>query len=143
MTDYPNPSSFLKPMPRYPMKEICKILDTDQVDDLNLIKTFKNAFYSIYLNYTGNCPKCIEIDQDSTDLGAEGWEFQSCTETVMPICSKDDFFEPASFNLTKIEIDCKKKFNVQLDPYKIRMEYNLKDLTAFTNVVSFYAFYIR
>lgn len=137
MTDYPAPSSFLKPMPGYPMKEICKFLTTDQLDDINLVKSFKNAIYSIYLNYTGTAPTCINLNSDSTDLGAEGWYYQTCTEAVMPICSdgKDDFFEPDPFNLTEVEIDCKNFFNVSIDPYKVRMEYSLHDLRAATNVV--------
>lgn len=137
MTDYPNPSNFLKPMPKLPMKEICKILNTDQLNDPDLVQLFKTAFFSIYLNYTGNAPECIDLDADSTDLGADGWNYQSCTETVMPICSNgvDDFFEVQDFNLTAIESECKAKFGVQLDPNKVRMEYGLKDLRAATNVV--------
>lgn len=137
MTDYPNESNFLKPMPRYPMKEICKILETDQLNDPDLVKLFRDGFYSIYLNYTNDAPDCVNIEGDATDLGAEGWNYQSCTETVMPICSNgiDDFFEPQQFDLEKIKYDCKKKYDVQLDPNKVRMEYGLKDLRGATNVI--------
>lgn len=64
MTDYPQASSFLKPMPRYPMGEICKLLPNDQLNDLALVKAFRNAFVSIYLNYTGNAPECLDLDQE-------------------------------------------------------------------------------
>lgn len=70
-------------------------------------------------------------------MGADGWYYQSCTETVMPICAnnRDDFFEPEIFNLTKLDAECKEKYNVSLDVYKVRMEYGLHDLRAATNVV--------
>ena len=64
MTDYPAPSSFLKPMPRYPMGEICKLLPTDQLNDLALVKAFRNAFVSVYLNFTGNAPKCLNLEEE-------------------------------------------------------------------------------
>ena len=79
MVDYPNAADFLKPLPAYPMKEICKLLNNDKLNDPDLVKSFRNAFYSIYLNYTGNAEKCVNLNVDSTDLGADGWSYQSCT----------------------------------------------------------------
>lgn len=55
----------------------------------------------------------------------------------MPICSNgvDDFFEPEAFNLTDIKDECRRKYNVEVDEFKVRMEYGLRDLRAATNVV--------
>lgn len=52
-------------------------------------------------------------------MGINGWEFQSCTEMVMPMCSKSsekNMFPPKDWNFKQFSDDCFKKFNVRPSP---------------------------
>ena len=136
MNDYSTASNLLAALPRYPMREICKLLPTDRLADLDLIRAFRNAFFSVYVNYTGNAPDCLSLG-GAPEPGTDGWAYQTCTEAVMPICSnaKDDFFEPNAFDLNDFGAGCKERYGVTTEPYKVRMEFGLNDLRAATKVV--------
>ena len=64
-------------------------------------------------------------------------DYQSCTETVMPICSnaKADFFELNEFDLADLGAGCKQRYDVITEAYKVRTEFGLNDLRAATKVV--------
>ena len=50
----------------------------------------------VYYNYTGSV-SCLNISVDATgSLGERGWDFQACTEMVMPMCTNgvEDMFPP-------------------------------------------------
>lgn len=48
-------------------------------------------------------------------MGDAGWDFQSCTEMVMPQCSTGikDMFPKQDWNFKKFSDDCYKKFGVR------------------------------
>lgn len=50
----------------------------------------------VYYNYTGSV-SCLNVSVDATgSLGEQGWDFQACTEMVMPMCTNgvEDMFPP-------------------------------------------------
>jgi len=82
MVNYPYPTSFLSPLPAWPVKEFCKIAQ-DGDDTLDAIA----AASQIYYNHTGEV-KCLDVDADPAGgLGMQAWEYQACMELILPICS--------------------------------------------------------
>jgi lysosomal Pro-X carboxypeptidase len=74
MIDYPNPASFLQPLPAYPIGVVCQHLTNPNQNDKALLRDIFNGV-SVYYNYTGQT-KCNDITEDSPDLGMDGWNFQ-------------------------------------------------------------------
>ena len=89
MCDYPSPANFLEPIPAWPVNASCALfaqcLATGSGgDDKNLVQC-ASAAIGVYYNGSGTTA-CNSILSDATaDLGEQGWDYQSCTEMVMPI----------------------------------------------------------
>jgi lysosomal Pro-X carboxypeptidase len=119
MIDYPYPTDFLSPVPAWPVKAACSNLnftDPTKVTDKELMSGIFGAV-SIFLNYTGKTPCFRFSNQGSTDLGVSGWDFQSCTEMVMPMCNNGtDMFPLSAWNLSDYNEGCVKKFGVSSRP---------------------------
>lgn len=70
---------------------------------------------SVYQNYTGGTP-CFDVKSETTGaLDADsGWEYQTCTEMVMPMCNNGtDMFEPSDWNFTSWSQFCYDSFQVR------------------------------
>lgn len=115
MANYPYPANFLANLPAYPVREFCGQINREKFDnDKDFLSAFNEAL-QIYTNYTGKT-NCIDISTayDST-LGSLGWDFQACTEMVMPMCSngnESDMFLPQKWDFKEFSDDCYKKFQV-------------------------------
>ncbi|KAK2718034.1 hypothetical protein QYM36_006727 [Artemia franciscana] len=136
MVDYPYPASFLAPLPANPVKEVCKKLKDDSLDGEELLRHLFRGL-SVYTNYTQKT-KCVDIRQAAEDtLGEKGWDFQACTEMVMPMCNdgKRDFFEPMKWNFSSYTEDCHKKFGVKPRLHWAEIEFGGKKLEASSNIV--------
>lgn len=85
MADYPYPSSFLGPMPAWPVKYSCQFFAPNMPDAalVDAVRQVANVFY----NYSGDGGACFDLSNaEPSTLGAlDGWDYQSCTEMVMPI----------------------------------------------------------
>ncbi|KAG6495113.1 hypothetical protein ZIOFF_042904 [Zingiber officinale] len=107
MVDYPTPANFLMPLPAYPVKEMCSIIDGFPTGVDKLTKVFSAA--SLYYNYSGT-HSCFDIENDSDPHGLNGWGWQACTEMVMPMtCSNESMFPPSSYSYEAFEDQCKAK----------------------------------
>lgn len=53
MTDYPNEGDLLKPLPPYPIGQVCRFLNNSNATDEQLVQQVANGL-SIYFNYTGS-----------------------------------------------------------------------------------------
>lgn len=110
MADYPAPASFLGPMPAWPVNYSCNAFTPAPTTDVELLTAMKSLLHTYY-NYSGACPpplfigflhvkpsrrrsepagqagSCFDINTNgpSTLKDAGGWNYQSCTEMVMPI----------------------------------------------------------
>ncbi|XP_042405795.1 lysosomal Pro-X carboxypeptidase-like [Zingiber officinale] len=121
MVDYPTPANFLMPLPAYPVKEMCSIIDGFPTGVDKLTKVFSAA--SLYYNYSGT-HSCFDIENDSDPHGLNGWGWQACTEMVMPMtCSNESMFPPSSYSYEASEDQCKAKYGVLPRPHWITTEY--------------------
>lgn len=137
MTDYANEATFLSKMPAYPIKHSCEHLKLDPIsqDPLDLLVGIAKAS-QVYTNYTGHL-ECLDIDELLRDPMDVFWDFQSCTEMVMPICSDgvDDMFEPQGFDLANYEKSCNSRWGVKTQVDKVRTIYGDKNLSASSNII--------
>lgn len=138
MTDYANEAKFLSKMPPYPIKHSCAELNADPLggmSDLELIERIARAS-QVYTNFTGQL-RCLDIEGQLTDPMDTLWDFQSCTEMVMPICSDgvNDMFEALPWNLNKFISDCKTSWGVKTQVNKVRTLYGDSNLSSASQII--------
>ncbi|KAK3134218.1 hypothetical protein QOZ80_6AG0546460 [Eleusine coracana subsp. coracana] len=120
MVDYPTPANFMENLPAYPVKEMCKIIDGFPASSDIVNKVFIAA--SLYYNYTGN-KKCFKIEDDDDPHGLGGWQWQACTELIMPMStSNESMFPPSEFNYSDRSEYCFTSWGVRLRPHWITTE---------------------
>merc|ERR1719495_1082512 len=132
--DYPYPSSFLAPLPAYPVNAACKSLQQEYKEDKVLL-THIFSSVSVYFNYTGKA-KCLNI-QDEDDIGADMWNYQACSEMVMPFCFNvnETMFEPAKWDIDAFSKQCVKDWGVKPRPDMANLIYGGRHLEAASNIV--------
>ncbi|CAI9587945.1 unnamed protein product [Staurois parvus] len=136
MVDYPYPTNFLEPLPAWPVKEVCKQLKNPNLDDKKLLQNIFQAV-NVYFNYTGKTP-CLNTSQTAVgSLGDHGWNYQACTEMVMPICPDGvgDMFEPQKWNFDVYSDDCFKQWGVRPREKWITTMYGGKNISSASNII--------
>lgn len=125
MVDYPYPSEFMMPLPAYPIKEVCKNVDSHPKGTGILDRIF--AGISIYYNYTGNV-SCFDLEDDPH--GLSGWDWQACTEMVMPMSSsrENSMFPSYDFDYDEFEDQCVQSYNVKPRPRWVTTEFGGHDI---------------
>lgn len=141
MTDYASKASFLSVMPEYPIKHACGFLAEDplQLEPRVLVERISKAS-QIFTNYTGKLT-CLDLEEKTHDPMEVMWDFQSCTEMVMPICSDgiNDMFEPQPFDVKTFVKGCKQTWNVTTQVNKVAIEYGLdENLPSASNIIFSY-----
>ncbi|XP_022021263.2 lysosomal Pro-X carboxypeptidase [Helianthus annuus] len=124
MVDYPYPVEYEMPLPAHPIKEVCKAIDDSADGTYVLDRIFKGV--SVYYNYTGKAD-CFEVDEDLD--GMDGWDWQACTEMVMPMSSdkNSSMFPERAYNYTSYAEECLNKFDVMPRPTWITTEFGGHD----------------
>ncbi|XP_037464317.1 lysosomal Pro-X carboxypeptidase-like [Triticum dicoccoides] len=121
MVDYPTPANFMMNLPAYPVKEMCKIIDSFPAGADIIDKAFAAA--SLYYNYSGD-QKCFEMEGGDDPHGLDGWGWQACTEMVMPmIVSNMSMFPPFSFSYENNSEGCLTYYGVRPRMHWITTEY--------------------
>ncbi|XP_066258958.1 lysosomal Pro-X carboxypeptidase [Euwallacea similis] len=137
MVNYPYPTSFLVPLPGNPVREICEQSDSvSYSDDEGLVNAITKGL-QVYTNYTGTT-KCNDLlHTASSSLGEKGWNFQSCTDMIMPMCKTDeDMFENAPWNFEEFSNSCFQQFSVRPRSEEVPiLEFGGKDLATASNIV--------
>lgn len=136
MTNYPYPTKFLVPLPANPIKEVCKYLTDETLPDEQLLLNIYKAV-SVFQNYSGETP-CFNVSQSGgSTLGTDTWDYQSCTEMVMPMCSDgvNDMFEPSPWNFSDFSKECLIKFEVQPEEFKAVIMYGGQNISAASNII--------
>uniref|UniRef100_M4E6L4 Lysosomal Pro-X carboxypeptidase n=1 Tax=Brassica campestris TaxID=3711 RepID=M4E6L4_BRACM len=125
MVDYPYPADFMMPLPGHPIKEVCRKIDGASSDASILERIY--AGVSVYYNYTGKVG-CFELDDDPH--GLDGWNWQACTEMVMPMSSsqKNSMFTAYDFNYSSYKEDCWNTFRVNPRPRWVTTELGGHDI---------------
>ncbi|XP_014479720.1 PREDICTED: lysosomal Pro-X carboxypeptidase isoform X2 [Dinoponera quadriceps] len=134
MVNYPYETDFLTPLPGHPINVFCRHLTNSSLTGKPLLSALHGAI-SIYTNYTGKAT-CMSIKDAEPGLDAQGWDYQACTEMVMPMCSDgiNDMFEPSEWSFKDYNNTCFKKYSVSPRPNQICEQYGCKNLTTATNI---------
>ncbi|XP_057767868.1 uncharacterized protein LOC130988119 [Salvia miltiorrhiza] len=121
MVNYPTEANFMKPLPAYPVKEMCKIIDGSPPGTTKLSRVFAAA--SLYYNYSRG-EKCFAIENQADEHGLHGWNWQACTEMVMPmVVTKESMFPPFSFSYEEYADECMKSYGVRPRPHWITTQF--------------------
>lgn len=127
-------------MPGWPVKAACRYLSAvhRSKSDKTLLRGIFKAV-SVYYNYTGLEKSCFNLTDNSsgTALGDTQWDYQACSEMVLPDCSngKTDMFPQRPWNLTEYTQSCMKSFGVRPDTQMAVREYGGEDLEFYSNIV--------
>ncbi|XP_039760397.1 lysosomal Pro-X carboxypeptidase [Pararge aegeria] len=135
MVNYPFQSDFLMPLPAQPVRVACQYL-SEKLNGTQLFAAIGKVV-QVYANYTGKTDCVNYKNTDYGNLDASGWDYQACTEMIMPMCTTgvDDMFEASPWNFTKYAEDCHKKYNVYPRPEAARIEYGGDRIKAASNIV--------
>lgn len=125
MVNYPYPADFLNPLPGNPVKEVCRNIDAAPDGNSTLEKIF--AGVSVFYNYTG-AVKCFELGDDPHGM-TSGWDWQACTEMVMPMSSSanNSMFRTYDYNYTSFEEWCWDSFKARPRPKWITTQFGGHD----------------
>ncbi|RUS78013.1 hypothetical protein EGW08_014230 [Elysia chlorotica] len=133
--DYPYPASFLADLPAWPVKEACKSL-LSPLSGKPLLEALAKVT-NLYFNYTG-AAKCVDWkgEGSTASLGYLGWNYQSCTEMVMPMCSNGTgMFYNMDWDFQAFSDDCFKQFGVRPRQDWVKHQYWGTDLSAASNII--------
>jgi len=134
MTDYPYANSFLEPVPAWPVNVFCQVMNKNLNQDL--LTAFDLAM-GVYYNYTGT-QSCYNLTSTATDdLGTLGWDYQACTEMIMPIGSNgtSDMFLPQPFDLNALDEYCHDTWGVIPRPNWIIDYYGGNKISSGPNLI--------
>ncbi|KAK3010890.1 hypothetical protein RJ639_011615 [Escallonia herrerae] len=121
MVNYPTQANFMMPLPAYPVQEMCKIIDGFSPTATKLSRVFAAA--SLYYNYS-QTEKCFNLEGEADAHGLHGWDWQACTEMVMPMtCSEESMFPPSSFSYKEFAEICMEKYKVKPRQHWITTEF--------------------
>ncbi|KAJ6857383.1 hypothetical protein NC651_038934 [Populus alba x Populus x berolinensis] len=124
MVNYPTDANFMMPLPAYPVQAMCKIIDGFPSGASKITRVFAAA--SLYYNYS-RAEKCFKLEHEPDAHGLHGWDWQACTEMVMPMtCSEESMFPTSSFSYEEFSEDCMRTFGVKPRPHWITTEFGGK-----------------
>ncbi|XP_013175811.1 PREDICTED: lysosomal Pro-X carboxypeptidase [Papilio xuthus] len=135
MVNYPFASDFLLPLPANPVRSVCQYL-SEKLTGQKLLEGIGKVL-QVYTNYNGK-GECVNYKStDYGNLNATGWDYQACTEMVMPMCTNgvDDMFEPMPWNFTEFSEECHKKYKVYPRPEAAWLQYGGDRLQAASNII--------
>ena len=114
MVNYPYAANFLADLPAWPVNYTCKILEKSPVDEDALLMLISEAV-QVFTNYSQTV-KCFDIGNSGnpSSLDTNGWNYQACTQMVMPMCSDGDYdmFERHNWDFDDFTASCIKSFQV-------------------------------
>jgi lysosomal Pro-X carboxypeptidase len=116
MADYPYPSSFLGPLPAWPVNVSAALFDGSIAEPTPLqLLTAEYNLANLFYNYSGQAGDCFELQAlDPPGLTQPGWDFQCCTEIVQSLGQygpPTDMFWPAPFDVDASIAGCQQQYN--------------------------------
>ena len=81
---------------------------------------------------------------DPDQIGASMWDYQACTEMVMPMCfdGVNDMFEKSAWNETIFAASCKAIWKVDPRPKMADIMYGSKALFGSSNIIFRYVIFL-
>ncbi|KAF7818820.1 lysosomal Pro-X carboxypeptidase [Senna tora] len=122
MTDYPTPSNFLNPLPAYPVRKMCEAIDNPAHGNDTFSKLYAAA--NIFYNYSGSAT-CFDLSDGSDPHGLGGWQWQACTEMIMPEGGSNELsiFPAYEWKYEDRVSYCKTKYDIEPRPHWITTEF--------------------
>ncbi|TYI89137.1 hypothetical protein E1A91_D03G033700v1 [Gossypium mustelinum] len=104
---------------------VCKRIDGSPAGSSILERIFNGV--SVYYNYTGEVD-CFQLDDDPH--GMDGWNWQACTEMVMPMSSDQNtsMFPAYDWDYSAFREGCQRDFQVTPRPRWITTEFGGHDI---------------
>jgi len=137
MVNYPYPANFLEPLPAWPINVMCSHLTDSSLEGEELLEKIFQAT-NVYFNYTGQT-ECMDTGTQSTagSLDDRGWDVQSCSEMVMPMCTDGvrDMFEPADWDYPQFVEDCQNNYNITPRPHQIEVLFGGTNIQQYSNII--------
>lgn len=135
MVNYPYPTSFLNPLPAWPVEATCKFLGKSYSNGPSLLEAIRDAA-GVFYNYTGQV-SCFDTSSLSPGLDDSLWNFQTCTEMVMPFCSNpaSDMFKPSNYSFDAYKKNCQKMLGVTPRPDWAILQFGGDDWSEQSNVI--------
>jgi lysosomal Pro-X carboxypeptidase len=133
--DYPYPADFLAPVPAWPVQATCQYLSDGSLNGKDLLNAIYKAV-SVYLNSTG-ATACYTFNDVNTALdgGDIGWDFQTCTEMVMPMCNNASMFEDSPWDFEAFSQGCQKYAHVTPRKFWAETEYGANRIQYASNII--------
>ncbi|KAL5726692.1 lysosomal Pro-Xaa carboxypeptidase [Ranunculus cassubicifolius] len=130
MSDYPTPANFIKSLPAYPVREMCKAIDDPKTGDDIFAKLYGAA--NIYYNSTGKTT-CFDLqdDSDPRNIDFPAWKWQCCTELVLLTDANrhDSIFPQSENDPESRKMSCNESYNGMISrPHWITTEYGGHDI---------------
>mmetsp|Transcript_107103 Transcript_107103/g.341810 ORF Transcript_107103/g.341810 Transcript_107103/m.341810 type:complete len:543 (-) Transcript_107103:291-1919(-) len=148
MCDYPYPSSFLAPLPAWPIKAACAAVLTGSEAD-SYVSGFAKAVAMPYAaparsrsnrrNSVESSSSCFDIyklfiacaDQTGCGTGSDAtaWDYQMCADMNIIVASnnKTDMFPDRVWDMGSLQAYCAKKYQVQPRPRDMQGRFGILD----------------
>ncbi|CAH1109173.1 unnamed protein product [Psylliodes chrysocephalus] len=135
MVNYPYSSEYYNPVPANPVLLFCNKLNTANFTDTKVFIQIFTAALEIYTNYTGKVA-CNDIYYKEHNVNELAWQYQTCTELIMPKCSTDyDMFLHKNWNYEQTSLDCYRKYKIKPRLNWALSTYGGRNLNYYSNVV--------
>ncbi|GAV88485.1 Peptidase_S28 domain-containing protein, partial [Cephalotus follicularis] len=105
--------------PKYPVNVVC-----NGIDGALKGKDILGRIFSGVVAFRGN-KSCYDLDEFFSSETMDGWQWQTCSELVIPIGrgSNDTMFYAAPFDLKEYSDSCKEYYGVSPKPHWITTYY--------------------
>lgn len=145
--NYPYPSNFDAILPAVPVNVSCSITAIYNTLPRNMWKTLQGLgqVAQLFYNSTGTVP-CFTPWQTSMAHDDVAWQYQTCTELIMPQGTyglPNDMFNSNPFSFSSLNSSCYQSFQVTPNPYWYPLNYGftqdyITSLRNLTNVIFTY-----
>jgi len=144
MVDYPYPTSFLSPLPGYPVDFACQAfigLDTTSSDKDILTAMLKSSL--IFYNYENvtQCNEVFDMNAGLGSLGDQAWNVLACSQVILPMGTNgvNDIFPSRPWDYQANSKFCKDTYGVQSRYDWALNEFGgwdvKKDLVGYSNIL--------
>lgn len=134
MTDYPDATNFLQPLPAWPVAAACRaVLATNGADPYLALAAASNVYYN-----TSGTLTCSNLNAPASGgLGDAAWNYQACSELVLPSSATGvkDFFPPQPFIESQYTQNCQQTESVSPRYTWIPLQYGGFNISAHSNII--------